>query len=401
MPNPNNVLKIAPLQTRDIFPELNFQDLYENSLEPQRIIDASGIILYCNNAYADFLGYSKDEIIGKSIFEHVPKEDLNALQETFKIWKDTGTVKNREICLKRKDGSIFPALLSATNIRDKEGNLIGSNTVIRDITDIYNARREIEQRETKIREQHSNLKKIDKLKDEFVAMISHELKTPLVPIKGYVDLLLSGQLGTLTDIQKQKLEIIMSSTNSLLRLISDLLDSQKIELGQLKLFKNKHNLNPIISKTIANINPYADRCGITITTDLQSEILCLCDDIRIEQVLTNILSNAMKFVSKDKGIISIQARNVDNNFAEIVIKDNGIGMQKDQLEKIFLKFYQIETYTTRTTQGTGLGLAICKGIIENHGGKIWADSEGFNLGTEFHILLPSYDVDAKGYHEFS
>lgn len=242
--------------------------------------------------------------------------------------------------------------------------------------------------ESRLYESLKELHKVERSKDEFVAMVTHELKTPLVPIQGYVDILLSGYIGEINPKQQERLEVIKTSSVALLKLIQDLLDVQKIELGQLKLEKQKNDLSKIINSTIEKINPPIERKGITITRELDKDVICLCDKARIEQVLHNLFLNSLDFVPKENGKISVKL-NQRNGEAEITIKDNGIGIEKDQLNNLFVKFYQIDTSTTREHGGTGLGLSICKGIVENHGGRIWVTSEGLGKGSEFHILIPT------------
>jgi len=231
------------------------------------------------------------------------------------------------------------------------------------------------------------LKKTERSKDEFIAMITHELKSPLVPILAYADILLSDHIGELNNLQRERISLIKSSSESLVRLIQDLLDVQKMELGELKLEKQENSLSEIINSVVKKINPNIEHWGISITTDLQTVPYCTCDKIRIEQVLNNLLYNAIDFVPKKDGKINIKLHMSGEQF-EMIIKDNGIGMEKDQLAKIFTKFYQADTSTTRERGGTGLGLPVSLGIVNAHGGKIWAGSEGVGKGSEFHILLP-------------
>ncbi|HSD05100.1 MAG TPA: PAS domain-containing sensor histidine kinase, partial [Nitrosopumilaceae archaeon] len=367
--------------------EQQYKKLYEGSPTLLRTIDLNGIVIDCNESYANQLGYTKDELIGRSIFETTAEKSIEQMHESLEIWKNTGHVENREIWLKKKNDMSFPALLSATNLYDENGKLIGSNTAIRDISDIYYARKKLEENEIQIREQYEQLKNVNKIKEEFLAMITHELKTPLVPIKGYIDMLLSEQLGSFNETQKQKLEIIRSSTNSLLNIISDLLDAQKIELGQLRLSKNKQDVTELINATITKLKLDLEHGGIDITTELES-VSCNCDKVRIEEVLGNLITNAIDFCPKTNGKVQIKSHLEDPKHVKITVKDNGIGIQKDKLGKIFVKFYQIDASTTREHGGTGLGLSVCKGIIESHGGKIWAESEGRGKGTTIHILLP-------------
>lgn len=233
---------------------------------------------------------------------------------------------------------------------------------------------------------------VDKMKDEFMTMISHELKTPLVPISAYLDLLLMEKYGKLTNMQREKILIIQASTKLLLNIMSDLLDAQKMEIGRLRLETKNENLDEIIRNIIKKIEPNSSKYGIKITSDLQDNLRCLCDKNRMEQTISNILLNSIDFCPKNTGKIHIMAKS-QGNFASIVVKDNGVGMTKEKIKNLFVKFYQVDTSMTREHGGTGLGLAVCKGIVENHGGQIWAESEGIGKGMEIHILLPHEKIE--------
>ncbi|MGY5146703.1 MAG: PAS domain-containing sensor histidine kinase [Candidatus Nitrosopumilus sp. bin_7KS] len=363
-------------------PEI-YQNLYEESPGLYRTVDTKGIIISCNKSYAKNLGYSKKEIIGKTIFDHTAEKSLSTMNECFENWKSKGTSLDVEIYLERKDGSIFPVLLNAINLYDKNGKLMGSNTVLRDMTKFYD---ELKLKDDLILKQVEQLKKQDLQKSEFIGMVSHELKTPLVPINGYLDLILAEQYGSMNENIKSKLKIIRSSSSTLLDMISDLLDAQKMELKKLLFYKEIHNLHEIVNESISSMYPLLEKKNISIISDLQGNIACLCDKIRIKQVLTNIISNSIKY-SEDGDKLHVKL-NKNGSYAKIVIKDQGVGINRPKLDKIFVKFYQVDNSITREGGGTGLGLAICKGIVDNHNGKIWAESEGRGKGAEIHILLP-------------
>lgn len=372
-----------------VLTEKKYRNLYDSAPDMLRTITSDEKIIDCNDAYAKNLGYTKEEIIGKAqAIDHTAEKSLGELAKSIAEWKENGKIVNREIWMKRKDGSIFPALLSGTNIYDEKGRLIGRTVALRDITEIYYSRKKIEEDQAKLGEQYAALKNAELAKDEFLAMVTHELKTPLVPIQGYVDLTLAGKFGPLTPTQHDRLEIVKSSTESMQKLISDLLDVQKIELGQLKLEKSTHSLTEIISDAISSIKPLTDKNKIEVTTSLKPNAACTCDSIRISQVVTNLVLNAINFCPKEKGTITITLGR-EEKFYSIVVKDNGTGIPKDKLDKIFVRFYQVDTSNTREHKGTGLGLSICKGIVEGHGGKIWAESDGMGKGTAIHILLPA------------
>jgi len=369
--------------------ELRYRNLYEKSPALLRTITTEGIITDCNEAYQRATGYTKDEAIGMSIYEHTTERSVEDLRQNLEDWKKTHEVSHMQVWMKRKDGRIFPSLLSGADTYDELGKVIGRTIALMDMTEIYEAKSKLEQNELQLREHYEKLQKLDSLKDDFLTMITHELKTPLVPIKAYIDILLSENLGPLNEEQKKRIGIIKDSTDSLLKLVTDLLDAQKIELGILKMNKDVHDFAEIIRNMVNRMKPSLDKKRITIATDLEESMPLLCDSVRIEQVLTNLIANSLDFCPKQDGKIEIKLFSENKN-AKIIVKDNGSGIPKESLDKIFVKFYQIDTSATREHGGSGIGLAVCKGLIEGHGGKIWAESEGLNKGTEIHILLPKF-----------
>lgn len=377
-------LKKANMKLADA--EQKFRSLYDTSPDMLRTINSEGVITDCNASYASGLGYTKGEIIGMSIFDHVAQKDVDKMRKVFDSWKSGAAITNSEIAMKRKDGTIFPCLLSATTFYH-DNKTMGSNTVIKDITELYMARERIEENEIQIREQYEKLRTAEKLKDEFIAMITHELKTPLVPVLGYADVLLTEAFGSLTDEQKKRLNMIRSNAKYLTDLISDLLDVQKIDLGQLKLSMEQNNVSEIMQQAIDSMRPDIEKRGIRISTQIQPDLFCSCDKLRIIQVVINLIRNAIDFCPRQDGQILVSA-SIEGSSCKIIIKDNGIGISKSKLEKVFVKFYQIDTSTTREHGGSGLGLAVCKGIIDGHHGRIWAESEGEGRGAEIHVLLP-------------
>jgi len=241
-----------------------------------------------------------------------------------------------------------------------------------------------------IREKEEEAKKIEIAKDEFLAMVTHELKTPLVPIQGYSDILLGEHLGPLNSTQKERLQIISSSASTLLQLISDLLDAQKLELGQLRIKKERNNLKDTVEKTILGILPNAISDDISLTYGPKKDIYAFYDDDRIKQVLTNLIKNSLKATSPKTGKVEVSLEEKQNEVV-VSVKDNGRGIPSNAKDKIFKKFYQVDTTSTREKGGSGLGLSICKGIVEAHGGTIWMQSN-VPQGTIFSFTIPKSDA---------
>jgi len=236
-----------------------------------------------------------------------------------------------------------------------------------------------------IRQKEEEARKIDIAKDEFLAMITHELKTPLVPIQGYSDILLSEHLGKLNPKQKERLSIIKSSSTSLLDLISDLLDAQKLELGQLRMEKSNNSIKNTIEKAVESLKPQAAEKKVKIISK-PLNVTVLHDSERITQVLTNLIKNSLTAVKSKTGIITIEVQDSPSDVI-INVKDNGIGIPTNKQKDLFKKFYQIDSSLTRERGGSGLGLAICKGIVENHDGKIWLESTP-KVGSTFSFSIP-------------
>jgi signal transduction histidine kinase len=243
-----------------------------------------------------------------------------------------------------------------------------------------------------IKEKEEEAKKTDIAKDEFLAMITHELKTPLVPIQGYSDILLGEHLGKLTDKQKERIEIIKSSSETLLGIISDLLDAQKLDLGQLRMKKEIKNIKETINKAINSLLPEAQKNKIELSSNLL-DLEIEHDPDRIMQVITNLIKNSLNAVQPNIGKIQVNMEELPKE-VKIVIKDNGVGIPKSHQKELFKKFYQVDATLTRERGGSGLGLAICKGIIDNHMGKISLQSE-INQGATFTFTLPKSTSHVK------
>lgn len=242
-----------------------------------------------------------------------------------------------------------------------------------------------------IRTKDEEARKMSVAKDEFLTMITHELKTPLVPIQGYADMLLGGHLGRLSDKQRERMGIIKTSAATLLQIISDLLDAQKLDLGQLRMKKEVLPVHDTVSKSIQTLQPQIDESRIKVLNEVKPNISVPHDTDRVSQVLTNLIKNSLKAVKPDVGVIRITASE-DANEVRIAVSDNGAGIPPEKQTKLFTKFYQADASLTREKGGSGLGLSICRGIVEAHGGKIMLESTP-SVGTKVSFSLPKDNQD--------
>lgn len=336
-----------------------YRNLYDNSPDLYRTINLDGIILDCNKTYAEKMGYTKEEIIGKTIFEHVAENSLRLLQDAYHTWKTTGIVSDREVWLRRKDQTIFPVLLSAANLYDNDGTLVGSNTAIRDMTEIYNAKKEVEEHK---------LKSLNVIGD-LSARISHDFRNPISIIRNSLELM---KIQNPDLNEKNKNHIIMME-RAIARISHQLEEVLDYVLPK-PLNLETHSLCSILDSVLSKIDLGEVRVNVP-----EEDHVIVCDGSKIEIVFSNLILNAVQAMEK-KGSIHVKINDrLDSTIIEV--EDTGPGIPKHLIEKMFEPLF-----TTRQI-GTGLGLVSCKSVIEKHGGTIKIRTQ-IRKGTTFIITLP-------------
>lgn len=336
-----------------------YRNLYDNSPDLYRTINIDGIILDCNKTYATKLGYTKEEIVGKTIFEHVAENSQKLLQDAYNTWKTVGVVSSREIWLRRKDQTIFPVVLSATNLYDNDGMMIGSNTTIKDMTEIHNAKKEIEEHKLK------NLNVIGDLS----ARISHDFRNPISIIRNSLELM-KIQNQDLSEKNKNHILMMERAIARISHQLEEVLDYVLPRPPDLKT----HSLSNILESAISKID-----FGEIVLSIPKEDYSIVCDGAKIEIVFTNLILNAVQAMGK-KGNIFVKINDGIDSIT-IEVEDNGPGIPKHLIEKMFEPLF-----TTRQI-GTGLGLVSCKSIVEKHNGTIDIRTE-IRKGTAFIIKLP-------------
>lgn len=233
----------------------------------------------------------------------------------------------------------------------------------------------------------SDRKAIERMKDEFISVVSHELRTPLTSLHSALKILTTGRLGTLSVDGQQMLEIADENTERLVRLVNNVLDLQRIEAGEVTMEKHTCNATDLIVQATESMQPMAQQHEVKFLTQ-PADIQLWVDSDYIFQALTNLLSNAIKF-SPEGGIVWVTVKKY-NDEAFFQVRDQGQGIPENELESIFERFHQVDSSDSRKKGGTGLGLAICRKIIEQHDGKIWAES-ALGQGSVFSFTLPAPD----------
>jgi len=243
---------------------------------------------------------------------------------------------------------------------------------------------QVKERTAELEKANVELQGIDLLKNKFLTVTSHELKTPLTPAKIQTQMLLGGDLGELNEKQKKSFDIILRNINRLDRLIGDILEISKLQEEGFKLKVAKIQLKDCVDDVIKSLGPVAKRKGVVLSYVGKGLPLITADKMRMEGVLTNLVENAIKFT--DVGTIKIIA-NVEGDNILVRVVDTGVGISKEDMTKLFKPFYQAGPMYTRKHGGTGLGLSIVRAIVKRHGGKLGAKSiEG--KGSEFYFTLP-------------
>jgi signal transduction histidine kinase len=232
--------------------------------------------------------------------------------------------------------------------------------------------------------QRDKLIEIDKIKEEFSAMITHELKTPLVPIIGYCKMLKSRMMGEVNDEQMDSVLTIEKNAKRLETLITDIMDARKLDMDKMKFTLEDLHVADFFANLDSSYRQVLAERGKEFTVDVPAtDLVMRTDKTRIRQVFDNLISNAIKFTSDENGKITVGCKK-ENERIVFYVRDNGIGIPPDLQKNLFQKFYQVDTSARRKAGGTGLGLAISKGIVEKLGGKIWVESDG-KSGSVFYI----------------
>jgi signal transduction histidine kinase len=240
---------------------------------------------------------------------------------------------------------------------------------------------ELFEREKDLERANQDLVRTEQAKEEFMSMVSHELKTPLTPLKMYSEMFLkTSALGKLDEKQKQVMRLMRNNVSKLEVLVNDIMDVYKLDIGKLRLSKQEIQASALLKENMDELQPIMQDKKIkfdSYITPPADKLSITCDTKRVGQVISNLVKNSVDFVSNTGGKITVKVAksDIDDNSILFTIQDNGSWIPSEKVDNLFKSFYQIDTTATRKHGGTGLGLAICKGIIEGHGGKIWVDKE--------------------------
>ncbi len=378
--------------------EEKFRSLFEEMRDVVFISTPEGRFLEINPAAVTLFGYgSKKELLNAYIprdiyFNPNDRDNYRCELET------KGYVKDYEACMKKKNGEKINVVITSSVVRNEHGEIRFYRGIIRDVTE-----RRLAQ---ELRIAKEAAEEANKTKSDFLANMSHELRTPLNSILGFTEMLHDGLLGELDEKKKELLQHIHSSGKHLLSLINDILDLSRVEAGKMELELSTFSLHGALDDVLVLFSEKALKHNIRLALEKDADAQIEADLRKLKQILFNLISNAIKFTDNG-GSIVIRSLKLQPSRAksgrtnsylpgfrpsghiEISVEDNGIGIQKKDLPKLFTEFTQLHSPDSikKRYQGTGLGLALTKRLVELHGGTIWAESE-LGRGSKFIFTLP-------------
>ena len=343
-----------------------------------------GIVTTWNKAAERMFGYSAAEMIGQSVRRIAPPDRRDEMPRILAAIRHGERVDHYETERMRKDGSRIYVSLTVSPIKDATGRIIGASKIARDVTDRKQAERERERLLAETDRARAEAEAANRAKDEFLSMVSHELRTPLASILGWIGVLRQGKLSP--ERSARALDTIARAGRMQSELIDDLLDVSRIVTGRLRLSLEALELRPVVEAAVDAIRPDAAEKGITLAVELADAVRLVGDPTRLQQVVGNVLNNAVKFTPAG-GRVEVRLTCTGDE-ARIVVRDSGAGIAPDFLPYVFQPFRQATDVKSRKTGGLGIGLAIVQTLVNRHRGTVTAESAGENAGATFTISLP-------------
>lgn len=362
--------------------EAKYRFITENSADIIFQLDKDYKIVYVNPADEKQRGYKKEEVIGKNIWEFVEPNIRDQVYKMIAYKKENRIPFTEHACYQaptlHKDGYYIWFEVNINPILDLDNNITGYNAIARDIT----LRKKYEE---EIQIKNKELKELNEAKDKFFSIIAHDLRSPYQGLMGVVNILLNEYDTMPRETAKDYLGLLNRSVKAQYNLLEDLLSWSKIQSGKMKCIPRKINLLDGINSAISNLVPNARNKGINVEVNINKYLSVSADPDMFNLLVRNLFSNAIKFTGNN-GKIEILTGNLSNEIY-VEIKDSGIGIEKENIDKLFRMDVSFSMPGTNSEKGSGLGLLLCKEILDKHNGKIWVESK-FGKGSSFKFIFP-------------
>ncbi|MGQ0640667.1 MAG: PAS domain-containing hybrid sensor histidine kinase/response regulator [Gemmatimonadaceae bacterium] len=330
-----------------------------------------GTIISWNTGAERIFGYTRDEAIGRSITLLIPPDRLSDEQMILDRIGRGDRVTAYETVRRTKSGELINVSLTISPIRDGSNRIVGASKVARDITERARA--------------EAALREADRRKDEFLATLAHELRNPLAPIRNSLHIL--RVTGPRDSAVERVRDILERQVNHLVRLVDDLMEMSRITRGKIELRREQIELAAVIGSAVEASKPGIDAAGQDLVIAIPPEQLTLeADPVRLAQVFANLLNNASKY-SEARTTIWLSARREESE-AVVAVRDSGIGIPPEMLQRVFEMFTQVESSLPRAQGGLGIGLTLVRSLVQMHGGTVEARSPGIGRGSELVVRLP-------------
>jgi PAS domain S-box-containing protein len=340
-----------------------YRALIESMQQGAATLSVDGIILYCNQRFAEMVARPQERVIGAAVAEFVPASHRVSFRSLLNRQDGRG-----EFLFEAPEGGLLPIYVSLSMLP-----LNGETSICMVVTDLTEQK------------QHQGLQEANRRKDEFLAMLAHELRNPLAPIRNALYLLKRGEMDRSSSAEVRSM--MERQVDHLARLIDDLMDVSRISSGKVELRMQVVDLRTVVDRAIEISRPLIEQKGHELVVDIPDELIRLdADPTRVEQILDNLLTNAAKYSDPGGHITLSVSREGDS--ALVRLRDDGIGIAPEKLPHIFDLFVQAERRLDRSQGGLGLGLSLVKSLVELHGGNVTALSAGLGKGTEFIVRLP-------------
>jgi PAS domain S-box-containing protein len=368
--------------------EQRVQDLLLNMNEGFLTLNSTFKVQYVNARLCELLQMKMEDILGADLFQFVDIAGrgrlLNMLQS---IESRASLRRHEEFNLVRNDSALVSVMASASAIHDGSEPDLQYSIVITDVSELKAMQAQLEERADELEARNEELKILDRAKDSFLSNVSHELRTPLSTVRGYMEMLESGSLGEVDDKQSGALSVVGRNLQRLGHIIDEMIEFSRMEIRGIQLNLSLFSPQALVDECVNSIMPLAAERAIHLSHAGPEDFPAAWGDRqRVAQALTILLANAVKF-SGEEGRVRVELKELESAGLAISVKDNGIGIDPAYQERVFDKFYQVDSTHTRSYEGTGIGLSIAKTIVEAHGGTVDLDSTP-QVGSTFVLNFP-------------